>query len=279
MSGKTGPPPKKRTARPVLPGAPRRFGGPRLTRAQRRNRWLVGAATIGAHVAVFTALFWHYASPPRPPEPATIELSLIDTPKPTPPLPPALDPLDTGATVVVPDPKPPTIHLTAQSRTQVTTVDDMSDVLSDAQVAGAATVGEGGDSGGACDMGQLVQRALRRDPLVRNAVAERQPPGQGHHAVERRLGAHRRARTARACRRCAKRSCGKWPLRRKPAATSRCMAWCCCRWRTAARASRSASGDVALVGSAGCAEERRRFSNQRRREKHQGPAREIGRGP
>jgi hypothetical protein len=170
MSGKTRPPPKKRTARPVLPGAPRRFGGPRLTRAQRRNRWLVGAATIGAHVAVFTALFWHYASPPRPPEPATIELSLIDTPKPTPPLPPALDPLDTGATVVVPDPKPPTIHLTAQSRTQVTTVDDMSDVLSDAQVAGAATVGEGGDSGGACDMGQLVQRALRRDPLVRNAV-------------------------------------------------------------------------------------------------------------
>ena len=54
-----------------------------LTRAQRRNRWLVGGATIGAHVAVFTALFWHYAVPPRPPEPAAIEVSLIDTPKPT----------------------------------------------------------------------------------------------------------------------------------------------------------------------------------------------------
>jgi hypothetical protein len=170
MSGTGRPPPKKHRQRPRLPGAPRRFGAGRLTRVQRRNRWLVGAATIGAHVAVFTALFWHYAMPPRPAQPPAIEISLIDTPKPTPPVPPEPEKLDTGATMVVPDPKPPTIHLSAQSRTQVTTVDDMSDVLSDAQLAGAATVGEGGDPGGACDMGQLVQRALRRDPLVRSAV-------------------------------------------------------------------------------------------------------------
>ena len=169
MPAKGSLPQKIRRPQKVLPGGPKRFSGSRLTRAQRRNRWLVGAATIGAHVAVFTALFWHYAKPPRAPEPPVIELSLIDTPKPTPPVPPALDPVDIGATVVVPDPKPPTIHLTAQSTVQAT-VDDMSDVLSNSAVAGAATVGEGGDSGGACDMGQLVQRALRRDPLVHNAV-------------------------------------------------------------------------------------------------------------
>ncbi|HXS06697.1 MAG TPA: hypothetical protein VN723_07915 [Rhizomicrobium sp.] len=169
MSGKKRPPTQSNSEPPILPGGPKRLSGSQLTRAQRRNRWLVGAGTIGAHVAVFTALFWHYAQPPRPPEPAALEVSLIDTPKPTPPVPPEPEKIDSGATVIVPDPKPPTIHLTAQSQIQAT-VDDMSDVLSDAQVSGAASVGEGGDGGGPCDMGQLVQRALRRDPLVHNAV-------------------------------------------------------------------------------------------------------------
>lgn len=147
-----------------------RLGVGGLTRAQRRNRWLAGAATVTAHVAVFAALFWPRALPPRPPEPAAIQVSLIDTPKPTPPLPPEPDKIDTGATVIVPDPKPPAIHLQAQSTIQVKAPDDMSDVLNEADLAGAATIGEGGDSGGACDMGRLVQRALRRDPLVHTAV-------------------------------------------------------------------------------------------------------------
>jgi hypothetical protein len=46
----------------------------------------------------------------------------------------------------------------------------MSDVMSDSALAGAATIGEGGDTGGACNMGRLVQLALRRDNLVRGAV-------------------------------------------------------------------------------------------------------------
>jgi len=169
MSGKTSPPPKKRVERPVLPGGPTRLGV-RLTRAQRRNRWLVGAATIGAHVAVFTALFWHYAVPARAPEPPALEVSLIDTPKPTPPVPPDPNEVDTGATVVAPDPKPPMISLPSQSRIQAVVHDDMSDVMSDSALAGAATIGEGGDPGGACNMGRLVQQALRRDSLVRGAV-------------------------------------------------------------------------------------------------------------
>ena len=170
MSGTGRPPPKKHRQRPRLPGAPRRFGAGRLTRVQRRNRWLVGAATIGAHVAVFAAVFWHYAVPPRPPEPAPLELSLIDTPKPTPPAPPDPREIDTGATVVAPDPKPPTISMPSQSRIQAAVHDDMSDVMSDSALAGAATIGEGGDPGGACNMGRMVQQALRRDSLVRGAV-------------------------------------------------------------------------------------------------------------
>ena len=167
MRGRIGPPPKKHPEPPVLQGAPRRFGSSRLTRAQRRNRWLAGAATVSAHIAVFTALLWPHANPPRAPEPPAIELSLIDTPKPTPPEP---EKFDTGATVTAPDPKPPTIHLQARSMARAVATDDMSDVLSDAELAGAAAVGEGGDPGGACDMGRLVQRALRRDPLVRTAA-------------------------------------------------------------------------------------------------------------
>jgi hypothetical protein len=170
MRGKGEPPAKKPPESRILPGGPRRFSSSRLTRAQRRNRWLVGAATAGAHVAVFGVLFFaHAKAPPAKPEPAPIMLSLIDTPKPTPPVPPEPEKIDTGSPVIAPDPKPPTIHIQNQSMTQVT-IDDMSDVLSDSQLSGAATVGEGGDPGGACDMGQLVQRALRRDPLVHNAV-------------------------------------------------------------------------------------------------------------
>jgi hypothetical protein len=58
-------------------------------------------------------------------------------------------------------------------------VDSFSDVMSDVQLAGAAHVGEGSGrgaghgngGGGGCDVGQMVQQALRRDRLVRDAVA------------------------------------------------------------------------------------------------------------
>jgi hypothetical protein len=170
MSRSGSPPRERRPERPALQGGPRSFGTAGRAPSQRRNRLLAGAVTIGAHIAVFTALFWPHAKPPRTPEPAPIQVTLLDTPKPTPPVPPEPDKVDTGGPVIVPDPKPPTIHLAAQSQTQVTTFDDMSDLLSGSQLAGAATVGEGGDPGGACDMGRLVQRALRRDPLVRTAV-------------------------------------------------------------------------------------------------------------
>ena len=44
--------------------------------------------------------------------------------------------------------------------------------LSDAAIAGAASAGSGGGGGGSCDMVARVQNALRKDPLVRSAVAD-----------------------------------------------------------------------------------------------------------
>jgi hypothetical protein len=52
-----------------------------------------------------------------------------------------------------------------------TRVLDTSDLLSESQIAGAAVAGQGG-GGGECDMAQAVQRALRRDPMVRTAVED-----------------------------------------------------------------------------------------------------------
>jgi hypothetical protein len=52
--------------------------------------------------------------------------------------------------------------------------DTFSDILSDTELAGATSADAGGagggGGGGTCDMAQAVQRALRRDPLVRPAV-------------------------------------------------------------------------------------------------------------
>jgi len=169
MSGKTSPPRRKPPGRPTLPGGPRRFGDSQLTRAQRRNRWLAGVATVGAHVAVFTALFWHYAVPPRPPEPAPIMLSLLDTPKPAPPAPPEPEMEQPGSPQIALVPLPP-IKSTSLRTVARTPAPNTSDLLSAAQLAGATAIGEGGGGGGACDMGRAVQNALRRDPLVRAAV-------------------------------------------------------------------------------------------------------------
>jgi hypothetical protein len=53
-------------------------------------------------------------------------------------------------------------------------VPDNSDVLSESQLAGATSAGEGagGGGGGGCDTARAVQQALRRDPLVHTAVSD-----------------------------------------------------------------------------------------------------------
>ena len=137
---------------------------------RRRDRFLAGAATVGAHLVLLATLLWPHAgrqaSPPNPPPPP-IQVSLVDTPKPTPPGPP-------GPEVKMLQPAPPRIVPPILNVSSRIPPDTFSDVLSESQVAGAASAGEGGGGGGggSCDMARAVQQALRRDRLVRPAVAD-----------------------------------------------------------------------------------------------------------
>jgi hypothetical protein len=136
---------------------------------------LLGAAALSvvSHLLILLALLSARTSSLKAfhPEPVTVEL--VDTQRlapevtalastrtsPAKPLPPR--------TIVRPAPAPPDIDPlpaeeapTAESGTE----------LSDAQLAGAATA-DSGSTGRTCDMARRVQGALRKDPLVRAAVA------------------------------------------------------------------------------------------------------------
>lgn len=176
MSGKNSPPPEKRPARPARQKDLRPFRHARRLPNQRRNRITAASCAVAAHAAAFAALFWFYTrpQPPRAPEPTPIIVSLLEQPKPPAPPEPKID---LGSPVIAPNPKLPTIHIQAQSQTELTTVDDKSDLLSASQLAGASQVGEGG-GGGSCDLSRAVQQALRRDPLVRAAVQDAHRLGQ-----------------------------------------------------------------------------------------------------
>src|SRR5258705_7143328 len=136
-------------------------------RARRRDRILGWAFTAGVHLIVFAALFWPRAAPP--PAKPSLSLTMVNVlPNPKPPGPPdQTEPGGRGDAIqptllrpVSPTAVPVTIH-----------VSDNSDLLSESQLAGAASVGEGGGGGGGgCDLARAVQRALRRDPLVHTAV-------------------------------------------------------------------------------------------------------------
>jgi len=172
MRGTLSPPPDKRPRRPVLPEGPRRLKGPPT---RRKDRLMAGAATVAVHVIVFAALFWpRVARPPvhivpQPP----LQVSLLETPKPMPPGPPEPAMLQPdSANVAAP-------HFAMRAPTpSAFTVPDTSDLLSNSQLAGAATAGEGGGGGGTCDMARAVQQALRRDPMVRAAVEDAHRSGK-----------------------------------------------------------------------------------------------------
>jgi hypothetical protein len=103
-----------------------------------------------------------------------LQVSLLQTPKPAPPglLEPTLLQPD-AITAIAP-------HLAARaSILSAANAPDTSDLLSGSQLAGAVTVGEGGGGGGGtCDMARAVQQALRRDPMVREAVEEAHRAGK-----------------------------------------------------------------------------------------------------
>jgi hypothetical protein len=70
--------------------------------------------------------------------------------------------------VVKRPPAPSELHAVAAADEQ--DADDASAELSVGQLAGAASA-DSGPAGGACDMARWVQGALRKDPLVRAAIA------------------------------------------------------------------------------------------------------------
>jgi hypothetical protein len=132
--------------------------------APRRDRILAWAFTAGVHLIVVAALFWPRAAPP-PAKPSPLLTMVSVLPKPAGP------PNEAGPGGRNDAIKPTLLHPIAPTAIAVTiTMSDNSDLLSESQIAGASSVGEGGGGGG-CDLAWAVQRALRRDALVHTAVA------------------------------------------------------------------------------------------------------------
>jgi hypothetical protein len=174
-------------------GTPARVGGTRRSSARRR-RALGVALSLVAHALILLVMLPPAVDPPKVVEPPPVTVQLVQAPPlfaaalapaSAPPAPPKASP----------KPKPPKAkpapvktraarrasarpRLARRAASPLATADDPGDEvgagvdaeLSEAQLAGAASAGAG-PPGGACDMARRVQAALRRDPMVRPAVA------------------------------------------------------------------------------------------------------------
>jgi hypothetical protein len=173
MRSRGSPPLEKRPDRPALWDGLRPFGDTGQAPGRRRTRFLALAFTAAAHLAVFIALFLAQVAhipPPDKPSPSLLLVSVAAQPKAEAPAPPdATKTEDAASRQPTMRPTPPRPAAPAPAATS-TPAPDTSDLLSEAQLAGAASAGEGGSGG--CDVAQVVQQALRRDPLVRTAVED-----------------------------------------------------------------------------------------------------------
>jgi hypothetical protein len=136
-----------------------------------RRRALAGAVSGGANLALLAGLFWMQAAPSAreaEPAPSTTLISLKNLPEP--PGPPEPERADPGALQAIELPQVPQVAAPVVTIAR-TVAPDNSDLLSEAQLAGASRVGDGGGAaGGRCDTARAVQQVLRRDPRVRAAV-------------------------------------------------------------------------------------------------------------
>jgi hypothetical protein len=190
MSGDDIPPLEQRPEAPAIDGVPLSVDAARPP-GRRHRRVLAWAGSIAAHLMVFGALFWpRPAAPPQ--ETPAIQVSLVETPKPDalpgppgPPAPPGLPniaaprEIRVSAPRIVIKPTPPRHAAPSPDAESQPMPDTFSDVMSESELAGALTAGEGeagggggGGGGGGCDMARAVQQALRRDPLVGSAVSQ-----------------------------------------------------------------------------------------------------------
>lgn len=135
-----------------------------------RQRVLAVAGSIFAHGAVIAALLGLYFAPPDIVEPDQTPAMLVSlSPSPEPPGAAGGD--RDGAEFPDMTPPPPDASVPAMTIVRPAAASVAASDPSAAQLAGAARVGDGA-SGGACDMARAVQQMLRRDPLVRAAVAD-----------------------------------------------------------------------------------------------------------
>jgi hypothetical protein len=152
----------------------------------RRKRLFSTTASVVVHLAILLALLSAQPEPPKPPpESEAVTVALVDArsliPKPAPPAPETPSPAVAKPAPAKPAkprpqramarPKPAPAEVAALPAADEPSADPEPG-LSDAQLAGAATAESGGSGGGgACNMARWLQGALRKDPLVRAALA------------------------------------------------------------------------------------------------------------
>ena len=138
---------------------------------QRIAAWTLSGTV---QLLVLVALLWPRVAAPPHPQAALTMVKVADVPKPEPPGPPLPEKDFQPVRLKPPRVVAPTVTLTALPRI------DNSDLLSAAQIAGAASADEegGGGGGGDCNTARRLQQALQRDPLVHVAVKDANRLGQ-----------------------------------------------------------------------------------------------------
>lgn len=143
---------------------------------------MAAALSVVLHAAILTPLLFAQPSPPMAIPPPVMAVALIEPlPPPPPPPPDKPTPKQEPAKAPVaasPPPRPIPVRKTPVPPPNVTPIPasekpstEPGDELSDAEVAGAATAGSGA-GGGACNMPQRLQNALRKDALARSAATQ-----------------------------------------------------------------------------------------------------------
>lgn len=165
-------------------------------RKSRPHRVLPVLASLAVHVVAVLALLAAQTDSPKGPEPAPVEVSLVEgfslLPAPTPPATTAPDP-----TPAEPTPqKPAAAKVLPPQKARPTAVradvepiaaggpptSEPGPALTDGQLASAATA-ESGSPGGACNMVRWLQTALRKDRRIRDTLeAAHRASGSGAKA-------------------------------------------------------------------------------------------------
>jgi hypothetical protein len=138
--------------------------------------------SLALHGAILVAILIGMRGGPREAPPAPVSVELVADPRPpvVPPT-PAPEPPAPVLAVDAPAPvRPPPRGVASLIRARRIAAMEVADAppaagsedgVSAGELAGAAVAGAGGASGGACDMARRIQAALRRDPMVRTAIA------------------------------------------------------------------------------------------------------------